>query len=290
MKSMTGYGRGEKSNGKNSFVVEVRSVNHRFLEVAVKSFRRSTQQDELVRKKVKGRFSRGFFEVTIGLSEGPEKKQLAIDQAFVEQLIEGVNTLKEKYNLSGDLEVNTLLQFKDLFRSTEDNDFLKTNWETIEAGLGDALVELEKMREEEGRALKEDLSTRSNHISSLAEEIEKVQPSLVQEIHEKMKEKIRKLTENEIVDPSRIAQEAALYAERADVTEEIVRIKSHLVQLQEFITASGPVGRKMEFTLQEINREVNTVGSKTNSFQVSQQVIEIKSELEKVREQVQNIE
>jgi uncharacterized protein (TIGR00255 family) len=290
MNSMTGYGRGERSNGRETFVVEVRSVNHRFLEVSVKSYRRSTQLDELIRKKIKGRFARGFFEVTVGLGEGSEKKPFFMDLGLVEQWIEGARAVKEKYDLAGELDVNTLLQVKDLFRPEEDNDFLNTHWETIERGLEEALVGLGQMREEEGRALGEDLAARADRLSSLAGEIERAQPGLVRETYEKMKEKIRKLTESEIVDPARIAQEAALYAERSDVTEEIVRIKSHLGQFRALIDGPGPVGRKLEFTLQEINREVNTVGSKAGSYDVSRQVIEMKGELEKMREQVQNIE
>lgn len=290
MNSMTGYGRGEKTDGKTSCLVEVRSVNHRFMEVVIKSLRRGNAQDEALRKKIKDRFSRGYFEVSISFGETAEKKTAMLDLGFVEQVVGAVKAVQERFGISGELDVNTLVQQKEFFRTEDDNDHLQTYWPLVEAGLEDALNELGRMREVEGGAIGADMKNRLDRILSLSLEIEKVQPEIHRENFRKMKDKIGKLIEGKEMDESRLIQEAALVAERSDVTEEIVRIRSHLGQMAELLGSDVPVGRKMEFILQEINREINTVGAKGNDLRVSKNVIEVKSELEKIREQIQNVE
>jgi uncharacterized protein (TIGR00255 family) len=291
IRSMTGYGRKEVT-GAVYGSIEVRSVNNRYLDIQVKTPRSLAALEPRVKKTIQDRFSRGRFDVFITRNGEQERiGKLTHDEALAAQYIGILRDLKARFNLSGEVDLSLVAGFHDIITVTEDNEDIEAVWQLFAEGLGQALDELDGMRAEEGRALVRDMLRRLDIISSFMKEIDILSPLSVESARKRMDETLTRLL-NERPDPVRLAQEVAILAERTDVTEELTRLSSHIAQFRSMLAGATrePVGRRLDFLLQEMGREANTISSKAQEAQISYHVVNIKAELEKIREQTQNIE
>ncbi|WP_432400710.1 YicC/YloC family endoribonuclease [Wukongibacter sp. M2B1] len=290
--SMTGYGRGEASDESRSFLIEIKSVNHRYNDIIIRMPKKYSAFEEKIRKIIKDYVNRGRIEVYITLDESKDedviiKPNLNVIQQYYNSLVE----IKEKLNLEEEISLVQLTRFPDTFSIENKEDEEDVIWEVLSKALNQAVTSLVSMRKAEGLKLAEDIKNRSEKIHSIVKEIEKLTPIIVKEYRNKLFDRIRELTEDTIeIDEERIALEVSIYADKSNIAEEIVRLFSHIDQLNSITNESGAVGRKLDFLIQEMNREINTIGSKSSDINISSMVIEVKSELEKIREQVQNIE
>ena len=289
---MTGFGRGETKEGGRSWTAEIRTVNHRFLDQRVVLPSAFAGLEERVKKLVAGQLDRGRTELCLTCQgEVSGAAQLTVDMALARQYHRCLLELHEQLGLSGAVELRDLLAQRGIITQQEQSPDTEQEWPLIEQAVAAALADCERMREQEGQALKAELNSRLDHFAALVAEIGTAVPQLVAQRHEELKERIAKLLAGMDIDPARLAQEAALLADKADVTEEIVRLTSHISQFRSFLDNSGePCGRRLDFLLQEFLREVNTLASKISNAAVARLGVEMKNEIEKLREQVQNIE
>jgi len=288
---MTAFGRGEAEADGFRFTVEVRSVNHRFCDIQVKLPRRYSHFEEEIRKRVVSSFARGRIEVSVTADEALEKAEhLAVDLELTKTYVRLLRSLQEELGLGGDIRLEALLTFRDIFTVKEDEATHGRAWAVLAEALNGAMTASVRMRAEEGGAIAADFLQRLRHLDELVGEIEARAPVVTQEARHRIRERIQVLLGDVPLDEARLAQEAAILADKNDITEELVRLRSHLQQFRGQCQADGPRGRQLEFVLQEIHREINTVGSKANDLVVAQLVIQAKAELERVREQVQNVE
>lgn len=295
IKSMTAYGRGEVETPKQKWVVELKSVNHRFLELSLNLPRRLWSLEDRFRKLIKSRVARGRVDMQLSWETLEEKSlTLRLDKGMVA----GVRDVLEQIRLVGStpesLKLEHFLHFSDLLVAKEQTNQdleVEETWEAVSQAVNQALDRLEEMRLAEGAALAADLAA---HLEDIRREVSRIvvqAPRLPELWREKVANRLSELfPEGSPVDETRLAQEVALMAERRDVAEELARLESHLAQFQQTLVSQGQVGRKQEFLLQEMLREVNTIGSKSGDLGISQAVLEIKGSLERLREQVQNIE
>lgn len=292
LKSMTGFARHENQNGELTCKVEIRSVNNRFIDVNTRLPKSLKDLELPLKKLIKSRCARGSFDINITLEKNGQSEanfEIKANLPLAAQYLDAFNKIKKDLDLHGEIDINTILTLRDIVKpelKEVDDSSEQTVFETVEKALSDLI----KMREDEGVNLEEDIINQVNGIKKFGETIKSRQSMTVKKFQSKLNEKIKALTAGIELDPTRIAQETALLADRCDVTEEIVRLESHLEQFHKMVESDEPQGRKLEFLTQEINREVNTIGSKTIDLEVSKTVIEMKSRLEKVREQLANIE
>jgi len=294
IRSMTGYGRAEAVLGGRKYIVEVKSLNHRYLELSLRMPANLAPLEPEVKKKVNEQIVRGRIDVTVrrenhvgGEAERPLEMNLPLIQNYHDLLIR----LKEQFGLKDEITLDLLAGLKDAFVPSElPEDDVHAVWQGLAVVLNEALAALTMMRQKEGAALREDLDGRIGLIGGYLDEIEASVPRNVKEYQRRLTDRVRELMEGMLVDEARLSQEVAMMAEKSDITEEIVRFRSHIGQFLEMLNSREAVGRKVDFLIQEMNREVNTIGSKSGDAQISRRVIEIKSELSKLREQVQNIE
>ena len=292
IRSMTGYGRKEVTGAGIHGSIEVRSVNNRYLDIQVKTPRSLAALEPRVKKTVQDRFSRGRFDVFITRNGEQERiGRLTHDEALAAQYIGILRDLKARFSLSGEVDLSLVAGFQDIITVTEEKEDIEAVWQLLAEGLGQALDELDGMRGEEGRALVCDMLRRLDIISSLMKEIDILSPLSVESARKRMDETLTRLL-NERPDPVMLAPEVAILADRTDVTEELTRLRSRMTPFRSMLAvATGePVGRKLYFLLQEMGREANTISSKALEAQISYHVVNIKAELEKIREQTQNIE
>jgi len=291
IKSMTGYGRGEWQENERRVEVEVKSFNNRYLDISAHLPRRLNSLETQVRNLVKQRVSRGRLDVSVQIDDSSLVEQrLELDLALAKEYHLALKILQQDLGIPGEIRLETLANFRDIFSRKEVETDLEKEWASVQVALEAALSSLEQMRREEGLALREDFLSRLKAIEEMAREIEEKAPLALKACRDRLAERVQELSGGLPVDESRLAQEVAYLAERSDITEELVRIRSHLNQFREMLDDFEPVGRKMEFLLQEINREANTIGAKASDAGIAQMVVGIKSELEKMREQVQNVE
>ena len=292
LNSMTGYGRSEKQNGNFACKAEIRSVNNRFIEISTRLPKFLSALELPLKKLIKSKCARGSFDLSLTLEKDDATGadvEIKPNMGLATQYFEAFKQIKSELGLKSDLSIEALMGMKDIIKAeppTLDSSQEEMILETTE----EALSALIKMRQEEGSNLQKDLSGRLQDIRKLTQSIQERQPVVLEEYRNRLNEKIKLLTEGMELDETRLAQETALMADRCDISEEITRLGSHLEQFNDMFQKAEPIGRKMEFITQEINRETNTIGSKSVDFQISQHVIEIKSILEKIREQIQNIE
>ncbi len=288
---MTGYGKGEGETGLGKLVIEARSINHRFCDINLRLPKRLALFEGKIKEAIRSRVSRGRIDLSVKLNGmGGEKIQLQIDENLAEQYVQALLELKNKFHLKDDITLELLAGAKDLITAKEESGDMEAYWQEIVPVLNRSLDELDGMKCSEGEMLSRDLQGRLEWILQQLEEIETLIPSRMEAYQNRLRGKLQSLLGGIEVDPIRFQQEIAFLAERTDVTEEIVRAKSHLNQFKLLFHEKESVGRKMDFLTQEIHREVNTISSKANDADISQKVVGIKSELEKIREQVQNIE
>jgi uncharacterized protein (TIGR00255 family) len=290
--SMTGFGRAECQEGDYTYQAEIRSVNNRFIEINTRLPKAYVDLEQPLKKLIKSHCSRGSINLSISLAnsnEGSGEWDVKPNLSLATQYIDALNQIRDSLGLQGEVDLKSVVGLRDIIK-IEPVALDPAKKDLILNITTEALVSLQKMREEEGNNMQKDLTQRINAIESHAAEIESRHPEVIKEYQEKLNERIKTLNEGVGLDETRLAQEAALLADRSDVTEEMTRLKSHLDQFRNFFNTKEPIGRKLEFITQEINREVNTTGSKSSDTEVSNRVIEMKSELEKIREQIQNIE
>jgi len=291
LKSMTGFGRGEGDTTLGKVVVESRSVNHRYCDINIKLPKRLTLFENRIKEIIRSQVSRGRIDVSLRLDTlGEEKVQLSVDLDLAEQYYRVLYDLKERLQLKDEITLNLLAGAKDLITTKEELGDIEPYWQEVLPVLRQSLKNMDDMKRLEGESLTKDLQQRLGHITEELQMIKQQFPLRLRAFLTRLQDRLRSLLEGMETDPSRFQQEVAFLAERTDITEEIVRAESHLVQFRSFLEENEPVGRKMDFLLQEIHREVNTVSAKANDAEISQRVVEIKSELEKIREQVQNVE
>jgi uncharacterized protein (TIGR00255 family) len=292
MKSMTAYGRGEYTEGETVFTAEVKSVNHRYRDIFLKMPRSLQPLEDEIRSEISKRIKRGRLEVTIKLDTngGETEYELELNLPQAKTYLRILNQLNEEFGLDPGIRAVELAAVKDVIGiQTPEPDLEMIRPGLIEA-LRRALDSLDHMRLNEGSALAEDLKKRIRITGEHMGRIKDRSPVVVEEYRRRLKEKVSQLSEDVEIDEDRLAQEIAFFASRCDITEEIVRGESHLDQLSQYMSKEGTVGRRLEFIMQEINREVNTISAKANDASISGWVVEIKAELEKMREQIQNVE
>jgi uncharacterized protein (TIGR00255 family) len=290
LRSMTGYGGSEGTEGGRSVRVDVRSVNQRFLDIQVKAPRLLLPVEDRVRKSVESRLARGRVTVFVDWRDSGEAS-LVLNAAAARGLVRDLRALGDELSLEGDVSLSTLASFPQIFESGEGGRDADELWSALSPVLSKALDDLVSMREAEGRNLQTELTRLLDSVSDIVASVEAAAPEITKVLKERLLAKITGLLEGAIpVDEARLSQEAAMAAERADITEEIVRLKAHESQARECLSGDGPCGKRLNFLVQEMHREANTIGSKTSDTDVSSSIIKLKEEIEKLREQVQNIE
>ena len=291
LKSMTGFGRADGETSIGKLAVEARSVNHRYSDINIKLPKRLSLFENRIKEIVRSQVSRGRIDVTLRLdSLGEEKVQLNVDLDLAQQYYRVLDELKEKLHLKDEITLGLLAGSKDLITTKEESVDIEPYWQEVLPILNQSLQSMDDMKRLEGETLAKDLQQRLEFIGKQLRMIKQQFPSRLKTTLTRLHERLRSLLEGTEVDPSRFQQEIAFLAERTDITEEIVRAESHLAQFGTLLEGNEPSGRKMDFLLQEIHREMNTISAKANDAEISQRVVEIKAELEKIREQVQNIE
>lgn len=290
--SMTGYGRGEVRNGDAEIFAEVRSVNNRFLDVQLKLPRGYFHFEQEVKNIIRKYVTRGRINVFVGLRTNNDENGvgLGINREPARVYWKLINQLKKEFKIRGRVKLEHLLQFPDIITYEENNGANEATWKSIENALTIALENLQEMRKREGQELANDLGGRIQSLNSQIDQIEKISKGRMGEEFEKLRQRVKEILSVEGVDETRMETEIALMMNRIDVTEECVRFRSHNKMFLEIMSAEEGGGRKLNFLLQEMTREANTIGAKANQADIAHLVVEIKEEVEKIREQVQNIE
>ena len=290
IKSMTGYGVGRVKAKDGECLVEIKSLNNKYCDVNIKNNFQSLEIEQKIEKLIKNRVSRGKINILIKVENyGLTEEKIILNEDVAGSYYKNLKALKKKYKLKDEIGIDSMLKFKDIFKIVKEEESAKI-WPLVEKATNLALDSLLKMRAREGKVLVADIRKRVKKIQKLIDKIEKYSKSSPLDYKDKFLSKIKNLTDGLNVDEGRIELEAAIFAEKTDITEEITRLKSHLIQFDDLLNSEESVGRKMDFLTQEINREVNTIGSKTNDIEVTSLVVLVKSELEKIREQARNIE
>lgn len=291
LRSMTGYGRCERIAEGKKILAEIKSVNQRFTDYNIKVPRHLAFLEDKVRELASGRISRGKVDIYISVESYEEAdKEITLNEALAKNYVEVLRQLKDTFNLDGDVNVNTVSRFSDIFRSErkeEDQEFI---WKLVSDTLTEALDDFIAMRNREGERIQNDLCARIDYMKSLAAKVDERSPQTVAEYKERLYSKIKEVIEDREIDEARVLTEVAIFADKVAVNEETVRLSSHFDEFHAIINSDEPAGRRLDFLVQEINREVNTIGSKAQDLEIAKTVVELKGEIEKVREQIQNIE
>lgn len=291
LKSMTGFGRASFENESKSYTIEVKSVNHRYLDVNIRMPRVLLTLEEKMRKIIKERINRGKVDVFVTYNSLSGNVGVAtLNKELAESYIQCLSELKNEYNIIDDISVSLVSRFPDVIKIDQPEEDIEEIWKIISKVLEESLDNLIEMREVEGDKLKEDILTKLNTIENNISDIVVYSKESVNLYRKKLHERINELIQGIDIDESRITQEVAIFADRACIDEEIVRLGSHINQMRETLKTNDVIGRKLDFIVQEMNREVNTIGSKANNIDITNVTINIKNEVEKIREQIQNIE
>lgn len=291
IRSMTGYGRHQASVNGMDITVEIKSVNHRYYEYSSRLPRTYGFLDDKLKSYLQGRIARGKVEVYVSIDtvEAPGS-DVVVNYSLADSYVKALKDLSARYGLKDDVSAMSLTRFPDILtvrKAPEDEDAV---WDAVRSVAEKALDAFVTMREREGARLKEDVLSRAATILQLVGQVEERSPQTVQAHMEKVQARMRELLDGAAVDEQRLLTEAALYADKIAVAEETVRLRSHIAQLEQMMESSEAIGRKLDFLVQEINREANTTGSKCQDVELARIVVEIKAEVEKIREQIQNIE
>ncbi|MFA6498715.1 MAG: YicC/YloC family endoribonuclease, partial [Desulfurivibrionaceae bacterium] len=288
--SMTGYGRGEVTGAK-SWTVEIRSVNHKFLDLSIKIPRKYLGLEERIKKEIGTYYSRGHVDVYVNPgAEAGDSIRLAANLPLARNYYQCLEAIRQDLSLDDGPTLAMLQNYKEIIVAHEEEEDLEAVWPQISEALNQALIMAQSMRAQEGEALKNELDQRLQEFAKTVETIAQDVPTIVQRRTEKLKERLAVLLQGVDLDPLRLAQEVAMMADKADVTEEVVRLRSHISQFSGFLAADEPVGRRLDFLLQEFLREINTLASKISDAPTAHLTVELKTEVEKLREQIQNIE
>lgn len=288
--SMTGYGRGEVAGAK-SWTVEIRSVNHKFLDLSIKIPRKYLGLEERIKKEISAYYSRGHVDVYVNPgAEAGDGIRLAANLPLARNYYQCLEAIRQDLSLADGPTLAMIQNYKEVIIAHEEEEDLEAVWPQVSEALAQALIMAQGMRAQEGEALKNELSQRLQEFAKTVETIAQDVPAIVQRRTEKLKERLAVLLQGVDLDPLRLAQEVAMMADKGDVTEEVVRLRSHISQFSGFLAADEPVGRRLDFLLQEFLREINTLASKISDAPTAHLTVELKTEVEKLREQIQNIE
>lgn len=291
IKSMTGYGKSEQTIDSLNVTVEIKSVNHRYFEFSARVPREYGFLEEKLKKYCNSLITRGKVECYVSVEDLEEREmEVNVNETLAAGYVEALKELSERFGLKDDISAVTLSRYPDvitLHKASEDEERI---WNAVKTVAETAVSKFIEMRETEGSKLRGDILSRADYIIECVEFIEGRSPETVREYNEKLKQRMKELLGDAAVDEQRLLNEAAIYADKIAVDEETVRLRSHISQLREFMNSSEAIGRKLDFLVQEINREANTIGSKAQDVDIAKKVIAIKAEVEKIREQVQNIE
>ena len=291
VKSMTGYGRAVETVNGREITVEIRSVNNRYLDCTVKLPRLVSFAEDAVKQAVKAEISRGKVDVYISVhSEGGEDVKITLNKTMVEGYLAAMKQMEEEFGIRSDVSVSSVSRMPDVFtvdKPEVDEEQLLADLMSV---VNKAIEGYDAMRSTEGNAMEQDLRSRGETILGLVAQVEQGSAQTVIDYRTRLYNKLREVLENTSIDESRILTEAAIFADKVAVDEETVRLRSHLQQMNSMLTTGGAIGRKLDFLLQEMNRESNTIGSKCSDVRLARIVVDIKAELEKIREQTQNIE
>ena len=291
IRSMTGYGRGEAVLHDRTITVEVRAVNNRYLDCAVKIPRLYVFAEEAIKAQVQSQVGRGKVDVFVTIdATAADKVAVTLNRPVADGYYAALTQMRETYDLAEPVSLSLLSRFPDVFLVEKEQGDADVIAGDILQVLSQALTDFNAMRAREGAKLADDVRAKAGTIASLVTQVEQRSPETVAAYREKLRQRMEEVLENTQIDESRILTEAALFADKVAVDEETVRLRSHLAQLEEMLQAEGPIGRKLDFLIQEFNREANTIGSKCSDLEISRHVVDIKAEIEKIREQVQNVE
>lgn len=291
IKSMTGYGRAVKTIDGREITAEIRSVNNRYLDCTVKMPRLYGYAEDAVKARIKGAVARGKVDVFIAVNMMEDTQlRVGLNRPVLEGYLSAMRAIASEYSVRDDISVTALSRLPDVFTVEKAEDDEEKLTGDILSVVDEALEKYTAMRTAEGAALEADVRSRAATVLSLVEKVEQRSPVTLAEYRTRLTEKMQEVLQSTSIDEGRILQEAAIYADKIAVDEETVRLRSHLAQLDSMLTGGGAIGRKLDFLLQEFNREANTIGSKGNDLEQARTVVEIKAELEKIREQIQNIE
>ena len=290
IKSMTGYGRGKLESDGREFIVEIKSINHRYNDTSIKMPRYLSFLEDKVRQYVTKSISRGKIEVYISVNNiSAESKNVVIDKELAGEYVDAMKDMINLYGLKDDISASAIMKLPDIIRN-KDVDDEESFWEPIRNALDIALANIEEAKENEGARLKADILERLGTISKYVDTVKEKSVGLLEEYRNKLTNRVNELNANNIVDENRIGIEVVLFADKSSICEEVTRLKSHIASLEKMLDVDGPIGKKIDFLVQEMNRETNTIGSKANSVGITNYVVEMKNEIENIREQVQNIE
>ncbi|MBQ6265113.1 MAG: YicC family protein [Clostridia bacterium] len=291
IRSMTGYGRSQQTIDGFSITLEIKSVNHRYFEFNTRLTRNYNFLEEKLKSFFSNTVSRGKVECSVMIESVEEADAvITVNHPLVKSYMQAYEELSSQYNLQNDITVSSLSKVPDIFSIRKQEADEERIWAAVSTVAAAALENFTAMREREGAKLKDDVSSRLNTIIGCVEFIEERSPETVKEYNEKLLARLRDLLGDTTVDEQRILTEAAIFADKIAVAEETVRLRSHVSQLRSFLESDGPIGKKMDFLVQELNREANTIGSKCQDVELARRVVDIKAEIEKIREQIQNIE
>lgn len=290
MKSMTGFGRASYETEDRAYQIDIKSVNHRYGDVNIKMPRSISYLEEKIRKEVSNKASRGKVDVYVTFNNNSAKgKNIKINKELAKTYIEELKELAEESQINSDITVTEISKFPDVLNieNVEDEELI---WKELSICLDKALQNFVEMRQQEGNRIKEDLLQRIQRVHQKVNEISKHSAGLVEDYVVKLETRIKEILKTDVVDQERLKQEIVIYADKCSVEEELTRLNSHIVQFKNFMEDSNPVGKKADFLMQEMNRETNTIGSKSGSLEITNLVIKMKTELEDIREQIQNVE
>lgn len=290
MKSMTGFGRANYENDGRMYNIEIKSVNHRYCDISVKLPRSISYLEEKIKKEIASNISRGKVDVLITFENNSAKgKDIKINKELAKIYIQELKELANKNGINDNIPVTEISKFPEVLaiQNVEDEEII---WKEVGLCLKDAINNFIAMREQEGNKIKEDLKNRLSTIKQKVSKISEYSTGLVEEYVVKLETRIKEILKTDIVDKERLNQEIVIYADKCSVEEELTRLESHIEQFNNMMEENIPVGKKIDFLIQEMNREINTIGSKSGSLEITNLVIETKTELEDIREQIQNIE
>lgn len=290
IRSMTGYGRGKFEEGGREYTVEIKTINHRYNDISIKMPRYLNFLEDKIRQHIAKRIFRGKIEVYVTVKNiSSASKNIAVDKVLAGEYITQMRQLIQMYNLGDDISVSAVMRLPDIITNPEvENE--ESYWNAIRGALDLALNNLISAKEAEGEKLKVDIEKRLNVISEYVEIVKEKSSDLLEEYKTKLKNRINELDASGIIDENRLGIEIVLFADKSSICEEVTRLNSHITSLKSMLKVTGPIGKKIDFLVQEMNRETNTIGSKANSIGITNYVVEMKNEIENIREQVQNIE
>jgi uncharacterized protein (TIGR00255 family) len=290
IKSMTGFGRGEASQDNITFSVDIKTVNHRYSDISIRLPRMVSPLEEKVRKYISSKLNRGKIDVYINYDSFGQDTKVKLDTNLAAAYVDSLNILKQQFGIKDDISLSLITKFPDILKLDTEEQDLDFLWGIMYSAIEQAVESLVEMRGCEGERLRKDMVEKLDSINVTIDEIKVRTPDLVEVYKNKLYDKIKEMTKDIQLDENRLLTEVAIFADKSSIDEEIVRLKSHIEEFKKTLNVQGTIGKKLDFIVQEMNREVNTIGSKSSDLGVVNNVIAMKTEIEKIREQVQNIE